>query len=102
MIGHRWNAVTVACRRRRRAGGDRRSGQRTGLCGQGGSRPGIRNRQGVRDRASAFFLLLSADNLNTKLFNLAGNSLFQKKSALRALEESARQGSAPSAPLSAR
>ncbi len=38
-----------------------------------------------------FFLLLSADSLKTKLFNLAGDSLSQKKAALRALEESARQ-----------
>jgi predicted PurR-regulated permease PerM len=38
-----------------------------------------------------FFLLLSADNLKAKLFNLAGDSLSQKKTALRALEESARQ-----------
>jgi predicted PurR-regulated permease PerM len=38
-----------------------------------------------------FFLLLSAGNLKGKLFNLAGDSLSQKKTALRALEESARQ-----------
>lgn len=38
-----------------------------------------------------FFLLISADNMKTKLFNLAGNRLSQKKNVLRALEESARQ-----------
>jgi predicted PurR-regulated permease PerM len=38
-----------------------------------------------------FFLLISADSLKTKLFNLAGNRLSQKKNVLRALEESGRQ-----------
>ncbi len=38
-----------------------------------------------------FFLLLSADNLKSKLFSLSGDRLSQKKRALRALEESARQ-----------
>lgn len=38
-----------------------------------------------------FFLLLSADNLKNKLFSLSGDRLSQKKRALRALEESARQ-----------
>ena len=38
-----------------------------------------------------FFLLISADSLKTKLFNLAGSSLSQKKNVLRALEESGRQ-----------
>jgi predicted PurR-regulated permease PerM len=38
-----------------------------------------------------FFLLLSADNLKAKLFKLAGDSLSQKKTVLRALEESAHQ-----------
>jgi predicted PurR-regulated permease PerM len=38
-----------------------------------------------------FFLLLSADNLKGKLFSLSGSRLSQKKRALRALEESARQ-----------
>ena len=38
-----------------------------------------------------FFLLISADSMKTKLFNLAGNRLSQKKNALRALEESGRQ-----------
>ncbi len=38
-----------------------------------------------------FFLLISADSMKTKLFNLAGNRLSQKKNVLRALEESGRQ-----------
>jgi predicted PurR-regulated permease PerM len=38
-----------------------------------------------------FFFLLSADNLKSKLFKLAGETLSQKKNALRALDESGRQ-----------
>jgi predicted PurR-regulated permease PerM len=38
-----------------------------------------------------FFLLISADSMKTKLFNLAGSRLSQKKNVLRALEESGRQ-----------
>jgi predicted PurR-regulated permease PerM len=38
-----------------------------------------------------FFLLISADSMKTKLFNLTGNRLSQKKNVLRALEESGRQ-----------
>jgi predicted PurR-regulated permease PerM len=38
-----------------------------------------------------FFLLISADSMKTKLFNLAGTRLSQKKNVLRALEESGRQ-----------
>ena len=38
-----------------------------------------------------FFLLISADSMKSKLFNLAGSRLSQKKNALRALDESGRQ-----------